>query len=66
MVNVRSFQGYLAPKDKAQFIISPPYDVLNTEEAKEMTGDNDMFFLHLEKPEIDLPEGTDLYDEAVY
>lgn len=40
--------------------------MLNTEEAKTMTGDNDMFFLHLEKPEIDLPDGTDLYDEKVY
>jgi uncharacterized protein (DUF1015 family) len=47
-------------------IISPPYDVLNTEEAKEMAGGNDMCFLHVNKPEIDLPAGTDLYSNEVY
>jgi uncharacterized protein (DUF1015 family) len=66
MVKVRSFKGYLANQQNAHKIISPPYDVLDTEEAKAMTGDNDMFFLHLEKPEIDLPEGTNLYDQKVY
>jgi uncharacterized protein (DUF1015 family) len=40
--------------------------VLNTEEAKEMAGDNEMCFLHVNKPEIDLPSGTDLYSPEVY
>ena len=66
MVKVRKFAAYLADKDNAHNIISPPYDVLNTEEAKKMAGDNEMSFLHVNKPEIDLPEGTDLYSEEVY
>lgn len=47
-------------------IIAPPYDVLNTEEAKAMAGDNEMCFLHVNKPEIDLPAGTNLYAQEVY
>jgi uncharacterized protein (DUF1015 family) len=66
MVKVRSFQGYLAKQFDADKIISPPYDVLNTEEAKEMAKGNDMCFLRVSKPEIDLPEGTDLYSSDVY
>lgn len=66
MVKVRSFQGYLANQANADKIISPPYDVLNTEEAKEMAKGNDMCFLRVSKPEIDLPEGTNLYSNEVY
>jgi uncharacterized protein (DUF1015 family) len=40
--------------------------VLNTEEAKKMAEGNDMCFLHVNKPEIDLPEGTDQYSNEVY
>ncbi|MCU0824496.1 MAG: DUF1015 domain-containing protein [Leptospira sp.] len=61
-----SFQGYLANQSNADKIISPPYDVLNTEEAKVMASGNDMCFLRVSKPEIDLPEGTDLYSSDVY
>lgn len=62
MVKVRQFKGYLADQSNVSKIISPPYDVLNTEEAKVMAEGNDMCFLHVNKPEIDLPEGTNLYD----
>lgn len=66
MVKVRKFRGWLAQKENAGKIISPPYDVLNTEEAKAMADGNEMSFLHVNKPEIDLPDGTNLYDPAVY
>jgi len=66
MVKVTKFKGYLAKQDNVQSIIAPPYDVLNTEEAKEMAKGNEMSFLHVNKPEIDLPAGTDLYSEEVY
>ncbi len=53
------------PKD-AERVSSPPYDVLNSNEAREMAEDNPMSFLHVIKPEIDLPEEIDLYSDEVY
>ncbi len=66
MVKVRSFKAHLAQQENAAKIISPPYDVLNTEEAKEMADGNPMSFLRVSKPEIDLPAGTNLYSPEVY
>jgi uncharacterized protein (DUF1015 family) len=66
MVKVRSFKGHLAQQSNADKIISPPYDVLNTEEAKAMADGNEMCFLRVSKPEIDLPAGTNLYAPEVY
>jgi uncharacterized protein (DUF1015 family) len=66
MVKVRPFQGYLANKDHVDKIISPAYDTLNTEEAKLEVEGNPMSFLHVNKPEIDLPVGTDPYHKSVY
>ncbi|MDE5964574.1 MAG: DUF1015 family protein [Eubacterium sp.] len=43
-----------------------PYDVMSSDEAREMVKDNPLSFLHIDKAEIDLPSGTDLYDTAVY
>lgn len=40
--------------------------MLNTEEAKEMAKGNEMCFLRVSKPEIDLPVGTNLYSQEVY
>lgn len=42
MVKVRSFQGYVVKKDLAGSLISPPYDVLDTSEAKEMSKGNEV------------------------
>ena len=39
---------------------------MNSEEAKEMAKGNEMSFLNVNKPEIDLPAGTNLYDSSVY
>jgi uncharacterized protein (DUF1015 family) len=43
-----------------------PYDVMSSAEAKAMAEGNPLSFLRVSKPEIDLPEGTDLYSDAVY
>lgn len=51
---------------KAQEVIAPPYDVLNSEEAREMAKGKPLSFLHVSKAEIDLPEDTDVHSEAVY
>ena len=47
----------LRPLDKASDVIAPPYDVLNSNEARIMAKDKPYSFLHISKPEIDLEEG---------
>ena len=66
MVKVRSFKGHLAQKENAGKVIAPPYDVMNTEEAKAYANGNEMCFYRVSKPEIDLPAGTNLYSPEVY
>ena len=52
--------------ERAEEVVAPPYDVLNTAEARIRAEGRPNSFLHISKPEIDLPEGTDPYDPAVY
>lgn len=59
MVKIRKFRGYLANQENIDKIISPPYDVCTVEEAREETGDNDMYYFHVEKPGIDWPDDAD-------
>jgi uncharacterized protein (DUF1015 family) len=66
MARVEPFRAWRPKAELAEKVASPPYDVLNTEEAREMAAGNPLSFLHVNKPEIDLPEGTDPYDDAVY
>ena len=63
MVKVVPFRGFLANKQLAHKIIAPPYDVLNSKEARVMAHNNDYSFLHVNKPEIDLPDDTDIYSD---
>ncbi len=51
---------------RADDVVAPPYDVLNSAEARERAAGKPYSFLHISKPEIDLPEGIDPYDPAVY
>ncbi len=60
------FKSVRPRPDLASEVASPPYDVLSSEEARAMAGSNQNSFLHINKSEIDLPEGTDLYSDAVY
>ena len=63
---VKPFKALRPTPDFADKVASPPYDVLNSAEARQMAKENPYTFLHVNKPEIDLPEGTDSYSEAVY
>ena len=58
--------GIRPAKGKAQEIIAPPYDVMDSDEAREMAKGKPNSFLHVSKAEIDLPPGTDVHDESVY
>ncbi len=66
MAKVAPFRAYRPRKDLAEKIASPPYDVLNTSEAMALVGGNNLSFLHVVKPEIDLPDGIDMYSDEVY
>jgi uncharacterized protein (DUF1015 family) len=66
MATVKPFPALRPVKDKAEMVASPPYDVLNTQEAREMASGNSISFLHVNKPEIDLPPETDPYADDVY
>lgn len=65
MATVKPFRGY-RPTAHVEQLACPPYDVINSQEAREMAAGNALSFLHVEKPEIDLPESVDLYDAQVY
>ena len=66
MVKIRSFTAHLCNTKNLKELLSPPYDVLNTEEAREMAKGNPLSFLHCNKPEIDLPADCHPYDMKVY
>jgi len=63
---VRPFRGLRPRAGLAERIASPPYDVLNSEEARRLAERNPDSFLHVIKPEIDLEAGIDVYDDRVY
>ncbi len=63
---IRPFAGLRPVPERANDVIAPPYDVLNSEEARERVSGRPLSFLHISRAEIDLPEGTDPYDPAVY
>ncbi|TAN47841.1 MAG: DUF1015 domain-containing protein [Rhodospirillales bacterium] len=62
----RPFPGLRPTPELAAQVAAPPYDVLNTEEARALAQGKPHSFLHISKPEIDLPEGTDPYAPVVY
>ena len=66
MVTIKSFEAIHPPYNRSAAISSQPYDVMSTAEARVMAGDDTDNFLHVIRPEIDLPEGTDPHIDAVY
>lgn len=66
MAVFRGFKAYRPEKSKQSLIPALPYDVMSSDEARDAVKDNPYSFLHVDKAEIDLPEGTDLYDDSVY
>ena len=66
MAKIKAFKGVRPATDKIKDVASPPYDVLNSKEAREQVIGKPFSFLHVVKPEVDLPEDIDLYSEPVY
>jgi uncharacterized protein (DUF1015 family) len=63
---IRPFAALRPAPGRAADVIAPPYDVLNTEEARTLAAGRPWSFLHISKPEIDLPPETDPYAPEVY
>lgn len=66
MAIVKAFKAHRPHNTKAQEIVCVPYDVIDTKDALKLAAGKPNSFLHVIRPEIDLPEGTDLYSEEVY
>jgi uncharacterized protein (DUF1015 family) len=66
MAILKPFRGFRPRAEFAARIASRPYDVLNSEEAREEVKGNPYSFLHVVKPEVDLPPETDHYSDMVY
>jgi uncharacterized protein (DUF1015 family) len=63
---IKPFRGLRPAPGRAGEIAAPPYDVLSSEEARIRAEGKPWSFLHISKPEIDLPADIDPYDPAVY
>ena len=66
MARLQPFRAWRPRPEVAERVASPPYDVLSSEEARDMAAGNPLSFLHVVKPEIDLPPETDVYAPEVY
>ena len=66
MATIKPFKGLRPPKQFVEEVESRPYDVLDSEEARQEAGDNEKSLYHIIKPEIDFPVGTSEYDPRVY
>lgn len=66
MAIVKPFRGIRPPQEWVEQVVSRPYDVLNSEEARQEADGNEKSLYHIIKPEIDFPEGTDEHDPRVY
>jgi uncharacterized protein (DUF1015 family) len=60
------FRALRPPQEKVAQVAAVPYDVVNTEEARALAEGNPLSFLHVSRPEIDLPAGTHIYADEVY
>jgi uncharacterized protein (DUF1015 family) len=66
MASLHPFRALRPVPERAADVSSVPYDVVSTEEAREVAADNPLSFLHVTRSEIDLPPGTDPYAAEVY
>lgn len=66
MTLIRPFAGLRPVDARAAEVVAPPYDVLSSDEARVRAAGRPWSFLHISRPEIDLPEGTDPYSDQVY
>ena len=63
---IKPFCGLRPAPGRASDVLAPPYDVLSSQEARVRARGRPWSFLHISKPEIDLPEDISVYDDAVY
>jgi len=66
MAIIRPFNALRPPAERAAQVAAVPYDVVNTAEARALAAGNPWSFLHVSRPEIDLPDGTPIYSDQVY
>ena len=66
MAKVKPFRGIRPPRELVTEVASRPYDVLNSEEARQECEGNPKSLYHIIKPEIDFAPGTDEHDPKVY
>lgn len=66
MARIKPFKGVRPPKELVEQVASRPYDVLNSEEARNEAAGNEKSLYHIIKPEIDFAPGTDEHDPKVY
>jgi uncharacterized protein (DUF1015 family) len=66
MARIRPFRALRPEPARAREVAAVPYDVVTTSEARELASGRPLSFLHVSRPEIDLPEGTDPHSDAVY
>ncbi|MDH5719744.1 MAG: DUF1015 family protein [Spirochaetia bacterium] len=66
MLKIRKFKAIRPAKEFAKKLASYPYDVVSTDEARELAKDNKYSFLHVVRSEVDLPENTNPYSGEVY
>lgn len=66
MAIIHPFKAWHPSPDNVIRVSSPPYDVVNTDEARKLAEGNPQSFLHVIRPEIDLPEGTAFNAPEVY
>ena len=66
MAIIRPFKGIRPKKELVEKIASKPYDVLNEKEARAEAAGNNLSFYHVIKPEIDFPDGYNVYAPEIY
>jgi uncharacterized protein (DUF1015 family) len=66
MATIRAFRALRPTPEKAPAVSAVPYDVVNTLEARALAAGNPLSFLHVSRPEIDLPDGIDIHSAEVY
>ncbi|MFN7926513.1 MAG: DUF1015 family protein [Blastocatellia bacterium] len=66
MAIVKPFRALRPHPEQSAAVSAVPYDVVNTAEARTLATGNPLSFLHVSRPEIDLPDGTNIYADEVY
>ena len=65
-MRIKAFQALKPPVELASKVASLPYDVIDTAEARKLSEGNPYSFYRVSRAELALPDGTDLYSDAVY